>query len=207
MANHSENINEIAKALANAQKELPNPKKGKSGHNYKYAELDTCMDILKEILPKHGLSITQPILYIDGKIGVQTILMHSSGQWISSFLPLDTEGGMKMSGMQKVGSAITYARRYSLSITGLAPEEDDDNQISRPVLNQNQQRPQTPNQAPMRNQNQQRPNQNQQRPMQNQNQQRLPTGQQTNVNYTTTDIPFDDLGPQKGVGPLRTDRF
>lgn len=173
--NHSEQINEIATALAKAQSSMENPSKDAKGYGYNYATLDGCMQILKKCLPPNQLSLSQLVTEKEGKLGVETVLMHSSGQWIKSFIPLDLSGNQKMSSMQRLGSAITYARRYSLSIVGLTPEEDDDNQSQVP---QQQQRPQ---------QQQQRPNQYQQ---QQQRQQQRPQQQQTIANIGPNEIPF-----------------
>jgi hypothetical protein len=123
--NQSENINELAAALSKAQ--------GKFGHimkdkevkfdktNYSYADLAGCFDACREVLSENGLSITQLMQQLGNGWVVVTKLMHSSGQWINSVLPISIEGKP-----QDIGSRITYMRKYQLwSILGLATEDDD----------------------------------------------------------------------------------
>lgn len=122
--NMSEQINELAAALAKAQAEFPEIKKSKKvnagKYSYYYAELSTIIKLINPSLNKNGLSIVQPLC--EG--GVETFLMHSSGQWIKSFHSLPDPNRVKA---QDFGSAITYARRYSYgAMVGVATEEDDD---------------------------------------------------------------------------------
>lgn len=123
----SEQINEIAKALAAAQAELePAAKNAQNPHLHnRYADLSAVYDAIRKVLPKHGLAVTQVMLpRDDGKAHVRTTLLHESGQWIAGecVMPCDKQGGI-----QGMGSAITYARRYSLSaIVGVVSEVDDD---------------------------------------------------------------------------------
>lgn len=122
----SEEIGKIASALAKAQSELINIKTDAKNDFFKskYAPLGSFVQALREVLPKHGLSYTQTVYSTIEGAGVETMLMHESGEWIRGdpfFLPaskIDPQG---------FGSCITYARRYSLAaITGTAPENDDD---------------------------------------------------------------------------------
>lgn len=123
----SAEIGEIAGALAAAQAELPAAIKGSVNPHLKnrYADINSVYTAIREVLPKHGLAVIQTMLPTDGsKAHVRTMLAHKSGQWIAGgcVMPLDRQGGA-----QGMGSAITYARRYSLSaIVGLVTEEDDD---------------------------------------------------------------------------------
>lgn len=123
---HSEQINEIATALAKAQgmiegasKAAVNPAFGK-----KYADLASVWDAAREPLSINGLSVVQiPNETPDGMLLV-TMLLHSSGQWFSSRYPIRPV----KNDPQGIGSAITYARRYSLmALVGIAPEDDDGN--------------------------------------------------------------------------------
>ena len=120
---------DIYSALAAAQAELTNPKKDTKGYSYKYAALDQIIDILREVLPKHGLSFTQNLQSGDevNMVCVETIVFHKSGQRLQpSFFCVPVEQG-KMSLIQAFGSHVTYARRYALSsVFGLASEEDID---------------------------------------------------------------------------------
>ena len=131
---HSEQINELAKALAAAQGELEPAEKnstaavGKEGKlKRKYADLTAMIDAVRKVLPKHGLSIAQIVLPSEGVAHVRTMLMHESGQWLASEcrMPYDNTGSKNA--IQSMGSAITYARRYSLSaLVGVVADDDDD---------------------------------------------------------------------------------
>lgn len=139
----SESINELATALAAAQAEMPEVKKLKQGtvrgtnkagasYNYSYAYADIA-DVLKTALPvlsKHGLSIVQPTVFADDIVIVRTRLMHSSGQWLESDYPVCSLTGDH----QKMGAALTYARRYALSsFIGVAADEDKDGEAAEQV--------------------------------------------------------------------------
>lgn len=116
-------IKEIAGALVAAQGELKNaPFNAKNPHlGNRFANLTSVRDTVVPVLQKHGIAVAQGIGY-NGRPHVTTRLMHTSGQWIESVCPLP-----EVADMQKLGSAITYARRYALSaICGIASEEDDD---------------------------------------------------------------------------------
>lgn len=131
---HSEQINELAKALAAAQGELEPAEKnataaiGEKGKlKRKYADLTAMIDAVRKVLPKHGLSIAQIVLPSEGVAHVRTMLMHESGQWLASEcrMPYDNTGSKNA--IQSMGSAITYARRYSLSaLVGVVADDDDD---------------------------------------------------------------------------------
>lgn len=120
--------NELAAALSKAQDELEGAKK--QGNNpafrSKYARLDGVWEAWQEVGPKHGLSIVQLVEDAgEGRQGIvlRTILMHASGQQIEakSFWPATKNDA------QGFGSALTYARRYTLmALTGICPVDDDD---------------------------------------------------------------------------------
>ena len=123
----SAEIGEIAAALSVAQAEInPAEKNATNPHlKNKYANISAIYDAVREVLPRHGLCVVQTMLPTDGtRAHVRTTLAHKSGQWFASecVMPLDRQGGA-----QGMGSAITYARRYSLSaIRGVVADEDDD---------------------------------------------------------------------------------
>lgn len=126
METMSESIAALAKALAAAQAELePAAKNAENPHlRNRYADIAAVFEAIRKILPKHGLAVSQMVLPTEGKAHVRTLLMHESGEWIAGecLLPPDRAGGP-----QGMGSAITYARRYSLSaLLGIVSEEDDD---------------------------------------------------------------------------------
>lgn len=121
----SENINELAAALNKAQGEIKPAIKDANNPFFKsrYADLAAVYDVCREPLSKNGLSITQHPSAEDNKVTVESIVMHTSGQWMGSRLTITSKDFTP----QGIGSAITYARRYALSsILGIASEEDDD---------------------------------------------------------------------------------
>lgn len=123
-----EDIDKLAAALAKAQGEIENVKKGNINPHFKsaYANLASVWDAIRDDLTKNGLSVLQlPCAAPAGQVGLRTVLLHSSGQSIEDtfFMPVKDA-----SNPQAVGSALTYARRYALmSIVGIAPEDDDGN--------------------------------------------------------------------------------
>jgi ERF superfamily len=122
----SETIGKLAEALAKAQGEMDNAKKDSSNPFFKskYADLAAVIDSIKEPLSKNSLSYVQFLDEENEKSYLITKLMHSSGEWISGRLKLI----LKQQDMQGMGSAITYARRYSISsMVGLAQDDDDGN--------------------------------------------------------------------------------
>lgn len=118
----------LFKALAAAQASLTNPTKDTEGYNYKYATLDQVIDILREVLPQHGLCYLQnPIPAGDGQVSIQTIVGHESGEHISSVLTMPIVENGRNNSAQNYGGTLTYIRRYALtSVFGLATEEDGD---------------------------------------------------------------------------------
>lgn len=117
----SESIIKIAPALLEAQKEIGAAKKtGKNPFFHKdYATLGDVMEACKDTLNKHGITVLQPIC---GEF-VETVLLHTSGEWLSSKTPIVAK---QVNDPQAVGSAITYARRYGLQSMVFIPAEDDD---------------------------------------------------------------------------------
>jgi hypothetical protein len=125
--NKSEQINELASALAKAQGELESAGKSSRGHGYNYSDLATVISTAKPVLSKHGLSITQLVNESDvDKVSVTTILLHSSGQFIASTGTIKIPEMRGVNDTQKAGAALSYLRRYSLqSILGMASEDND----------------------------------------------------------------------------------
>lgn len=123
--NTSETINEIATALAKAQGEMKNAIASESNPFFKskYADLAIVRDAVTPALTKNGIAVTQMTDIADGFLVVCTRLIHSSGQWLESRYPITNDTNKP----QAMGSAMTYARRYSLSaICGISSEKDDD---------------------------------------------------------------------------------
>lgn len=138
---HSQEITEIAKALAKVQAVLEGAKKTSANpfHKSKYADLSEVWDRLKDLLPENGFSVSQLMIPIEGKDFLMTFLMHESGQWLKSYAPIIVQTitskakdgsetvNTKMDS-QGIGSAITYMRRYSLcAMIGVVQEDDDGN--------------------------------------------------------------------------------
>ena len=134
----------IAKALVKAQAEMPvvpfdsvNP-----FLKNRYAGLGSVIETVRPVLAKHGLAFTQLSVGKNGEVGVKTILMHESGEFIEDtiMLPLSDEKGK--SAAQVAGSIITYLRRYSLaSILGVYADEDTDGNQPKPAQQKNQPAP------------------------------------------------------------------
>lgn len=125
----SEQINEIAGALSKAQADIQNVVKDAKNPHFKsdYATLDAITDMVRPAFAKHGLAVVQIPNYADGMVTVQTLVTHSSGQWIKG----DTSAPVSKADAQGVGSACTYLRRYSLAaIAALAQTDDDGNAAS-----------------------------------------------------------------------------
>ena len=124
----SESIKEIATALAKAQGEMKGAAKDADNPFFKskYADLASVVEAIRLPFSKNGLSYVQSIEPSEGdEVRVETTLFHSSGEWIAGgvlALPVSKFDA------QGYGSALTYARRYSLSaVAGVAPEDDDGN--------------------------------------------------------------------------------
>lgn len=125
----SENINEFATAFAQAQGAMTVAAKDSTNPHFKskYADLASVVDAVRPHLSSNGLSFTQSVSTEPGIVTVETTIFHKSGQWISNRLSVACRDLTP----QPVGSAITYARRYTLmSICGIAPAEDDDGEAA-----------------------------------------------------------------------------
>ena len=122
----SENITDLAVALCLAQAQMGGAIKDSNNPFFKssYADLTSVIKVIKQPFADNGLSFVQfPITSEGGKgVGVSTMIMHSSGQWVQGeyLLPMD-----KITA-QGAGSAITYARRYALQAMAGIPTVDDD---------------------------------------------------------------------------------
>jgi len=130
--NKSESIKELACALAKAQGQMGGAHKGKANPFFKsvYADLSSVVTAIREPLSSNGLSFIQATEPSDkDEIRVITMLMHESGEWLSSTIAIH----VSKADAQGYGSAITYAKRYSvLAMFGLGTEDDDGNKASNP---------------------------------------------------------------------------
>jgi hypothetical protein len=122
----SEQVDQLFAALSAVQGELEDVKKDRQGHGYRYADLGAVLDEVRPALARHGLCVTQLVGdLVDGLVTVETVLGHSSGQWLSTRASGPLHEG-RMSPIQQVGSIITYLRRYSLAaLVGLTQVDDD----------------------------------------------------------------------------------
>lgn len=125
----SDQINELAAALAKAQIDIGGAKKDSTNPHFKsaYADLASVRDAARP-LAQHGIAIVQSCrmgITDQGIVAeVETRLVHSSGQWMADTLAVP----VSKPDAQGIGSAITYGRRYTLAaFAGIAPEDDDGN--------------------------------------------------------------------------------
>jgi len=128
----SETIGKLAEALAKAQGEIQGAAKDQVNPHFrsKYADLASVWEACRKALSNNGLAVVQTMHGDDpDKVVVETLLTHSSGEWIKGTLTMRPA----KSDPQGIGSCITYARRYSLAaMVGVAPEDDDGNAASIP---------------------------------------------------------------------------
>jgi ERF superfamily len=127
----------IATALAKAQTELTNPEKAMIGsvynsrtdsqQNFRYASLSSGLDIIRKVLGGQQIAVTQTtaIDRASGTVNLTTLLVHTSGEWISSDWPVSQLS--ETAAPRRMGAALTYARRYALfTMVGIAGEDDLD---------------------------------------------------------------------------------
>lgn len=124
--NQSAELDKLATALAKAQASLSGAKKSALNPHFKnnYATLQDVWEAAREVLAPNGLSVSQTYEPSDGRVlNLRTTLMHTSGQWLAGVISMAPQ----QANPQGIGSAATYARRYSLaSILGIVADEDDD---------------------------------------------------------------------------------
>jgi ERF superfamily len=151
MHRSSETIGAIATALAKAQIELSNPEKTLTGmipvrggeRSFRYASLASGLDLVRKCLGQHEIALIQTTAVDQGQITLTTLLVHASGEWVSSIWPVCAAA--EPSAHLK-GTALTYARRYALfTLVGIAGEDDLDAPDLAPEPT-----PQAPEQPPVR---------------------------------------------------------
>jgi ERF superfamily len=138
MPRSSETVAALATALAKAQAALVNPEKsliatirtgrpGEAERSFRYAPLASGLDIVRKTLGQHEIATVQTTA-IDpatGMVNLTTMLAHSSGEWIASDWPVCPAA--ETANPQRMGAALTYARRYALfTLVGIAGEDDLD---------------------------------------------------------------------------------
>jgi len=137
MHRSSESTAAIATALAKAQTELSNPEKAMVGtvlnarsdtpQSFRYASLSSGLEIIRKALGGQQIAIAQTtdIDRASGTVNLTTVLLHSSGEWISSDWPVCST--TETATPHRMGAALTYARRYALfALVGIAGEDDLD---------------------------------------------------------------------------------
>jgi hypothetical protein len=138
--NKSDSIKNIADAIAKAQAEMPFVQMNSVNPflKNKVADLGAVISTIKPVLASHGLSYSQPTFSENGSVGVTTIIMHTSGEWLESSIALPVSEEKGKSAAQVAGSIITYLRRYSLtSAFGLYSDEDTDGHTGTKVTGNN----------------------------------------------------------------------
>jgi hypothetical protein len=138
MPRSSDSVASLASALAKAQAELVNPEKslvatirgpraGEPERSFRYAPLASGLDIVRKTLGQHEIATVQTTA-IDaaaGMVNLTTTLAHASGEWIASDWPVCPIS--EVASPQRMGAALTYARRYALfTLVGIAGEDDLD---------------------------------------------------------------------------------
>ncbi len=118
--------NEFIKAMVAISAEMVNPLKNKAGAGrFPYVELDTLLDIIRPIAAKHGVAVLQYVTESGDQL--ITELLHVSGETRQFTTPLRLGGLDQKSDAQKMGAAITYARKYSLmALFACMGEKDTD---------------------------------------------------------------------------------
>src|SRR4029077_1238526 len=138
MPRSSDSVAALAGALAKAQAELVNPEKsltatirtgraGEGERSFRYAPLSSGLDIVRKTLGQHEIATLQTtaIDQTAGMVNLTTTLAHASGEWIASDWPVCPIA--ETANPQRMGAALTYARRYALfTLVGIAGEDDLD---------------------------------------------------------------------------------
>lgn len=125
----SSEIKDLVSALVKVQSEIRDAEKNSTNPHFKsqYANLESVIGATREPLAKNNLVVTQQGSFVDGKPVLITTLMHSSGQWLRSTMPVLND----KNNAQGLGSALSYARRYALAaIAGITQVDDDGNDAS-----------------------------------------------------------------------------
>lgn len=126
-------IGKIAVAFVKAKKEFSPALKNKTNPHFrsKYADLGACLEAVNDALLNNGIAIYQETFMDDSGVTVETVLLHESGESLRCgklHVPASKQDA------QGYGSALMYARRYSLmTACGIAPDDDDGNAASQPT--------------------------------------------------------------------------
>lgn len=123
----------IATALLAAQREMGNATKGSTNPFFKskYADLNAIREACLPLLNANGIVVLQPMVHLDGRNFIKTLLLHESGESMESLTEIIYN---KQNDAQAQGSGITYARRYGLqSFVNIGADDDDGNKASQPI--------------------------------------------------------------------------
>lgn len=126
----SEDRDQLLAAVVKMQATLRPPRKGSVNNHrgYRYADLADIWEACREPLAEADLALLQVTGWGPRGLELVTTLAHTSGQWVRCRMPV-----LSVADPQAMGSALTYARKYSLmTIVGLAPDDDDDGEAARP---------------------------------------------------------------------------
>jgi ERF superfamily len=138
MQHSSPSVGALAAALAKAQAAIANPEKSltatipspfprEGSRTFRYAPLSSGLDLVRKCLGQHEIATVQvtTIDHNSGLIKLTTILVHASGEWMSSDWPVCPVS--ETAAPHRLGAALTYARRYALfTLVGIAGEDDMD---------------------------------------------------------------------------------
>ena len=124
----SKELTELASALSKAQGEFSSLDKGEKGYGYSYTSLAATIEAIRPILSKNGLSVSQLLedSSKENSISIKTMILHSSGQFLSSTFTMPVPEMKGVTESQRKGAACSYGRRYALqAILNLGTEDND----------------------------------------------------------------------------------
>lgn len=131
----SQEVSSLFKALCECKKDFVPLSKNKKGYGYNYTPLDSVIDMLNTVLPKHGINFVQFPSTIGDNYALTTRIFHESGEWMEDTIIFNMTEISKANDTQKLGASITYFRRYALSaIFGIASDEDIDGNIEMNIV-------------------------------------------------------------------------
>ena len=136
----SENIKNISIALNKVVSEIKDVAKNSNGYGYRYATLDEVLKAVRPLCAKYGISIiqSQNINKETGFVEINTMLLHTSGEYIVTKVESPYEKLKGMNDYQSTGASVTYLRRYGLSMAlGVSSEEDTDTNTNTNTTNTN----------------------------------------------------------------------
>ena len=139
----SQEVSNLFKALCECKKDFVPLPKNKKGYGYSYTPLDSVIDMLNNVLPKHGINFVQFPSTMGDNYALTTRVFHVSGEWMEDTIIFNMTEISKANDTQKLGASITYFRRYALSaIFGIASDEDIDGNIEMNIASKQQAQPQ-----------------------------------------------------------------